>query len=112
LKREGLKRRIVLDVPSFMTALAVVAESDLLATVPAHFAATHARGLDLQSFKPPVAIRPFAIVAARHARSRGDPALDWLVARIENAVSLVQVRIKSQDDNLIDGPDLSGSSVA
>jgi LysR family transcriptional activator of mexEF-oprN operon len=70
----------------FFAALATTAESDLIATVPARLAAKYAQAFGLDIFACPVALDPFEVVAVRHARSAGDGALDWLVARIVHLV--------------------------
>lgn len=54
LRREGLARRIVLRVPSYLQALESVAGSNLLAFVPQRLAAFLANALPLTLIRPPI----------------------------------------------------------
>ena len=85
LKRRRLKRRVVASVPMFMTAMTTAAQTDLVATIPSRLAAKHARQLGLRVFEAPLKVDPFTISLVRHARSAGDPGLDWLATRIVQA---------------------------
>ena len=51
LAKQGRSRRVALTVPNFMFALAVVAETDLLAALPKSFAALHAPRFDVAASK-------------------------------------------------------------
>lgn len=82
LKRLGLTRRIVAGSPMFLTALAAVAASDLIATVPARLARRFAPAFGLACFEPPLALDPLVIEMVRSRLSLGDPAVDWLATRI------------------------------
>src|SRR5688572_12671524 len=57
LAARGLSRRVALTVPNFMTALAVVAETDLLVALPARFAARFAARFGVISKPLPLAQR-------------------------------------------------------
>jgi len=78
LDRIGRERRVVLSVPTFLTALAAVAESDMVATVPARLAAKYASRFGLVACRPPISIAPFEPRLLRHARNKSDAGLDWL----------------------------------
>ena len=78
----GASRRVVASVPYFLTALATVAGTDLLATVPTRLARAHATDMKLQSFSPPVPIRSFPVQMVWSRRLGGHPALTWLRAHI------------------------------
>jgi hypothetical protein len=83
----------------FLAAFATVAKGDIVATVPARLAASHAKAFGLKVHKPPVAIRTFSVIAVRHARSHGDQGLDWLIKRIltlaKNSTPAVRFRSES-----------------
>jgi DNA-binding transcriptional LysR family regulator len=78
LRREGLSRRVIASVPQFFAALATVAASDLIVTLPARLARMHARRFGLVVAPPPLAIRPFTVSVVWHKRAASDPALRWI----------------------------------
>lgn len=73
----GRERRIAMQVHSFGSAPAIVAESDLLLTAPRRVleGAHAAHGLRL--FPPPLELAPLSIWLAWSARDRDDPAHAW-----------------------------------
>jgi DNA-binding transcriptional LysR family regulator len=71
----------------FLATFAAVAKGDLVATVPAHLAASHAKPFALKTYRPPMTIRRLSVVAVRHARSHGDQGLDWITGRISALVT-------------------------
>jgi DNA-binding transcriptional LysR family regulator len=78
----GLARRVVVVVPGFPAALAVVKASDLVTHVPhSFFSATRGRpaaGSGLESFPLPVVTRPIAVSQIWHPRLDADAAHRWL----------------------------------
>ena len=82
LAKRGLSRRVAASVPMFLTAFAMVAETDLVATVPERLAERYASSFGLQLFPPPLELETFDTLAVRHVRSRSDAGLDWLVERL------------------------------
>lgn len=78
LQRRGLQRRVVASVPMFLAALAIVAESDLVATLPEAIADQHAARFGLTAHRCPVDVEPFDVLAVRHVRTRADGGIDWL----------------------------------
>jgi DNA-binding transcriptional LysR family regulator len=87
LAERGLKRRVALTVPGFFMALAVVAETDLLAAVPRSFARAHARRAGLAVTEPPLPLRRFQLRIVLPAGAEGDPGLAWLRSTIVAATS-------------------------
>jgi DNA-binding transcriptional LysR family regulator len=80
LKKLGKTRRVAATVPNFLFALAVVAETDLIAAVPRH-AATYAYRYGAVLVDPPAPLAPLThsviqIIAARAAMA--DPGVAWL----------------------------------
>jgi DNA-binding transcriptional LysR family regulator len=80
LKKLGRARRVVATVPNFLFALAVVAETDLIAAVPRRSAA-YARRFNVVLVEPPAALAPLArsaiqVIATRAAMA--DPGVAWL----------------------------------
>jgi len=81
LKKLGRVRRVVATVPNFLFALAVVAETDLIAAVPRH-AATYARRFGVVLADPPAPLAPLMrsaiqVVATRSAMA--DAGVAWLL---------------------------------
>lgn len=84
LKKLGRARRIAATVPNFMLALALVAETDLVAAVP-RAAAEHARKLGVQLVDPPAPLAPLTRSAINVIASRAaldDAGVAWLFRMI------------------------------
>jgi DNA-binding transcriptional LysR family regulator len=78
LAKRGLARRIVLTVPSFLFALAVVADTDLVGTLPRRFVATHGRRFGVVGLDPPLEMRTFRLNAVASKAAMNDTGLVWL----------------------------------
>lgn len=77
LGRMGRARRVVLRVPSFVAVPPVVAESDLVATLPERLARRFAEALGLHIVKTPLALAPLRVALGWHERARHDPGHVW-----------------------------------
>lgn len=80
LEKLGRARRVAVTVPNFLFALAVVADSDLIAAIPRH-AATHAKRFGVTLVEPPGPLKPLAPSAIQVITSRSalsDPGVEWL----------------------------------
>ncbi|MFT5721191.1 MAG: DNA-binding transcriptional LysR family regulator [Motiliproteus sp.] len=78
LEQQGLKRRIALRVPHFVAALALVAQSDLLLTVPYGLAKSCAAQYQLKILPFPMAQDDFTYSIIWHERHSKDPGHSWL----------------------------------
>ena len=78
----GAARRNVLALPSFVAALAMVGETDLLGTLPRRLAERFAGRLRLRCIEAPFAARPFTISAIRHRREAQNPLIGWAIERL------------------------------
>ena len=78
----GRSRRIVLGLPAFLPALATVAASEALVTLPSRLARTFAPGFGLAVAEPPVAVRRFLVSVFWHRRHDADPRTRWLVQQV------------------------------
>jgi DNA-binding transcriptional LysR family regulator len=78
LRQEGLARRIVLRVPSYLQALQAVAQTDLVAFVPQRLAESQARSLSLDVLRPPIDPGEYQEYLFYPRRARQDPASSWL----------------------------------
>ncbi|MBD1204670.1 MAG: LysR family transcriptional regulator [Rhodobacteraceae bacterium] len=82
LERMGRQRRIILGLPAFLPALAAVAQSGALVTLPARIASAFAPGFGLHLAEPPLPIRRFAVSAYWHRRDDGDARRRWLTDQV------------------------------
>ena len=83
LKRLGLERRIVVEVPGYPDAMRIVRSSDLVAAVPRSclgndLVGDQVKELGLHSFDLPVAIAEFSVAAMWHPSRDPDPTHRWL----------------------------------
>ena len=83
LAESGLERRVVLSVPHFLFVLSVVANTDLVAMVPARLVRdTRA----LQVVESPVEVAGYEMTMLWDERSHRDPAHQWLREHIAGSV--------------------------
>jgi DNA-binding transcriptional LysR family regulator len=82
----GLARRVALTVPDFASALATVAETDLISTMPRRFVAMHAARFAVVSREVPLRLRAFTIKAAVPKVALMDSGLAWLFDVMGEAV--------------------------
>ena len=85
LEQIGRTRRVAASVPLFFPALATVASSDMIATLPGRLVAAHAARFGLVTRQPPLTIRPFTVAAIRHQRNAKSAKHDWLLAMLAAA---------------------------
>jgi DNA-binding transcriptional LysR family regulator len=86
LARQGRSRRVALAVPNFLMALAVIAETDLLAALPRRLVVMHARRFGLASAKAPLPLRRFQIRTIAPKVALMDAGLAWLFETMRDAV--------------------------
>ena len=77
LAAHGRSRRVALAVPNFMIALALVAETDLIAALPRSLVTTHARRFRLAVSKAPLPLRKFRIRAVTTKSAMMDAGVAW-----------------------------------
>ncbi len=90
LDKLGLHRRIVLQLPSFITALAVVAASDLVVTLPASIAQRYAIQSDLVAIATPIDCPPINHISIWSRVRDADPANQWLRKLVREVASRVE----------------------
>lgn len=83
LHQLGLRRNVVMVVPSYANAMRVVRYSDLIGLVPRSClgdgsTSDTAMSADLQHFELPVRTPPIKVAAIWHPRLHADPAHRWL----------------------------------
>lgn len=77
LAARGLARRVALRVPSFLTALAIVARSDLVLTAPQALARLISREHAAVVVAPPLALPKHAVTLVWHERFTNDAGHRW-----------------------------------
>ena len=78
LAQQGVQRRILFRVPMPLTVARLVAETDLIATLPRRLATDLARLMPLRILPMPIRITPVDITMVWHERMHRDPAHTWL----------------------------------
>lgn len=78
LERLGIERNVALQLPNYLGIGALVANTDLVVTVPQRLAETLVRIADVKALAPPFALPVFAIKQHWHDRYQQDPANRWL----------------------------------
>lgn len=78
LRQRGLSRRVALRIPHFLAAPLVVAQTELVLTLPARVAEIMAARFPLQISPPPLPLRSFGISQVWHGRAHHDPVQIWL----------------------------------
>jgi DNA-binding transcriptional LysR family regulator len=73
----GLKRRVLLRVPHFMSVPLLVSESDMISTVPLTLGARFARNQGVVFVQPPVAIPSIPLKQFWHRRQQCDLGHSW-----------------------------------
>jgi DNA-binding transcriptional LysR family regulator len=78
LTQSGIERRVVLELPGFLGLGAVIAGTDLIATLPRHTSETLAKANGLKVLPCPFPVASFLVKQHWHARYHHDPASQWL----------------------------------
>lgn len=78
LARMNLARNVALRVPRFAALPFLIAQSDLLVTIPEDLGQTFSRLIDIKVFAPPVPLGQFEIKQYWHERLHAEPAYRWL----------------------------------
>jgi DNA-binding transcriptional LysR family regulator len=87
LARAKRARRVALSVPHFLVVPTVLAQSDLLATLPERFARQYKGPLVLREL--PFTLAPLALQAAWHTQSHHDPAHQWFREQLVEAARAI-----------------------
>jgi DNA-binding transcriptional LysR family regulator len=82
LALRGLTRRVAAAVPLFFPALATLADSTMVATLPTRVVDRFAGRFGLDSRPLPFAVPSFPVSAVRHRRDARSPMLDWVLAQL------------------------------
>lgn len=85
LAKRALSRRVVLTVSNFMQALAVVAETDLVAAMPRRFVTRYAERFGVVIAEPPIPFSSSPVLAIVPQVATMDGGLTWLLGVLERA---------------------------
>lgn len=81
----GLTRRVILRIPHFAAAAAIVAQSDLVVTLPGDFATALAKRLGLVTRPVPFTMRPSTFYIGYSSTYEDDAAHRWFRQRVIEA---------------------------
>src|SRR5690606_23170842 len=70
--------KVAIKVRHFLALPQLIANSDLIATVPRRFAESLPSSWDLRIFDPPIALPPYDVKQYWHERYHLDPGNRWL----------------------------------
>jgi DNA-binding transcriptional LysR family regulator len=87
LARLGLKRRIAARVPHFFAAAAIVAQTDLLFSMPSGLAGQIAQAFGLEAIDMPLPMPAIATSMIWHERRQQDPAHRWIRDQIADVLT-------------------------
>jgi DNA-binding transcriptional LysR family regulator len=91
LERMGRSRRVILGLPAFLPALAAVAASSALVTLPARVGHAFAAGFGLVTAEPPLAVRQFRVSIFWHRRNDAEPRTVWMKEQIKRLSSTLPI---------------------
>ena len=89
---QGRSRRVALAVPNFMLALALIAETDLLAALPRTLVSTYVRRFGLTISEAPVPLRNFQIRAVTTRSAMMDAGIAWFCDLLGTATASLRRR--------------------
>lgn len=81
----GRERRVVASLTSFLVAPALIAQSDLICTIPARLA--RAMGDAVTVVSPPCELGSFSVHMGWHTRTDNDPAQKWLRQQVLDSLN-------------------------
>lgn len=85
LAKKGMSRRVVLTVSNFLQALAIVAESDLVAAMPRRFVTRYAARYRVVVSEPPIPLSSSPVLAIAPQAATMDEGLTWLLGALERS---------------------------
>ena len=82
LKGKGLARDVVLTVPNFMFACALIADAELICAIPRRLATGYADRLGFAWAEPPLPLGRFRLHAFASRSALADQGVAWLFERL------------------------------
>lgn len=87
LSARGLSRHVALRVPHFLAGAMLVADSDMILTLPRRLACRLAQTLPLKLLELPLPTAPICPAMIWHERLHGDPAHGWVRQQLVDIVN-------------------------
>ena len=87
LSEQGLARRMVVTVPEPAEVPALVARTDLVATLPEMLLEMGDAPKTLVRHRPPLPLGPVPVYAIHHERNARSPALQWLRDQVRELIA-------------------------
>lgn len=87
LEQQGLSRNVVIRTPHFTSAPYLVAQSDLLLTMPSMLASRMSKPLNLAIRTPPVSVPPHTYNLIWHTRQHNNRAHRWLREQVIDSIT-------------------------
>jgi DNA-binding transcriptional LysR family regulator len=88
LAKLGRQRKLVAAMPFFLPAMATVARTDLIATIPSRHAIAFADSFQLDVFASPVALQNYAAGVIWHERNDNNALIRWMIDQIAAVLTL------------------------
>lgn len=85
----GAKRRVMLKLPHFLAAPLIVAQSDLILTLPRRIAMLYAKYTNLALLEPPLELGKYNYMQVWHERRHYEPLHIWLRGLIASQTQLL-----------------------
>lgn len=85
LAGQGRSRRVALTTPNFFFALAMLAESDLIAALPRSFVDRYGDRFDIVAVEAPLPLQRFQVRAVASKAALADAGLAWFFDRLREA---------------------------
>lgn len=77
LEDSGRSRRVILGLPTFISAMAAASACDAIVTMPAQLAVQFGPMFGLVTAEPPIQIRSFPVSVFWHRRNENNPETKW-----------------------------------
>ena len=87
LAKLGKQRKLVAAMPFFLPAMATVARTDLIATIPSRHAAAFAETFRLNVFASPVTLSNYTAAIVWHERNDNNALIRWMTSQIANVLA-------------------------
>jgi DNA-binding transcriptional LysR family regulator len=95
LAEHGLSRTVALTVPSFLWALTVIADGDLVGTLPRTVVRVHGPRFGVVALEPPLPLGATRVRAVATRAALGDAGIEWLIELIRREAPAHAVRQRS-----------------
>jgi DNA-binding transcriptional LysR family regulator len=87
LAKLGKQRKLVAAMPFFLPAMATVARTDLIATIPSRHAAAFADSFRLNVFTSPVALPNYTASIIWHERNDNNALIRWMIGQLADVLA-------------------------